>query len=410
MILSKKPWFNQLTFTLIGRGEMFSEITKPLSKFSNVKLKETFLRQDEIAEYYKKNGIVLIPTRGDTQGVSRDEAMSCGLVPITNAVAAIPEFVDENCGILAPADDAQAIADGIERLYNDPELFLQMSKNAAARVRSQTSKEYTIYKELYIICGRKCLQNEESKNISIFGSCVSRDVFRISPSLEINLKSYIARQSVVSSVSKPISINYNDIQLNSEFQKKAVFNDFNKNTFDILKSDESKWLMIDFIDERLSVVGIDDSYITKSVEAVNSKCIPENSNECKFVFDGKEYYRGKACVSKYLRKFCECIREIYDTDHIIIHRAKCVTNYISKDGNICSYSEEKVEFANNINKFLDFMYDILVEEFPDAYVIDCMSETLGSENHTWGLGIVHYEDQYYKKVMKILKEIFDINS
>ena len=49
----------------------------------------------------------------------------------------------------------------------------------------------------------------------------------------MNLKSYIARQSVVSSVSKPISITYNDIQLNSEFQKKAVFNDFNKNTFDI---------------------------------------------------------------------------------------------------------------------------------------------------------------------------------
>jgi glycosyltransferase involved in cell wall biosynthesis len=36
-----------------------------------------------------------VPSRTDTQGVSRDEAMSSGLVPVTNAVAAIPEFVDD---------------------------------------------------------------------------------------------------------------------------------------------------------------------------------------------------------------------------------------------------------------------------------------------------------------------------
>ena len=51
---------------------------------------------------HKKNGIFMVPTRLDSQGVSRDEAMSSGLVPITNNVAAIPEFVDDTCGMLAP--------------------------------------------------------------------------------------------------------------------------------------------------------------------------------------------------------------------------------------------------------------------------------------------------------------------
>lgn len=37
---------------------------------------------------------MLIPTRADTQGVSEDEGMSCGVVPITNNIAAVPEFVD----------------------------------------------------------------------------------------------------------------------------------------------------------------------------------------------------------------------------------------------------------------------------------------------------------------------------
>ena len=79
------------------------------------------------------------------------EAMSSGLVPVTNAVTAIPEFVDESCGILASGEDYMGMAVGIEKLYKNPELFAQLSKNAATRVRKQTSKEFTIDKEIELI-------------------------------------------------------------------------------------------------------------------------------------------------------------------------------------------------------------------------------------------------------------------
>jgi hypothetical protein len=46
--------------------------------------------------------------------------MSSGLVPVTNAVAAIPEFVDETCGMLAMEDDSVNLAKGIEQLYMKP--------------------------------------------------------------------------------------------------------------------------------------------------------------------------------------------------------------------------------------------------------------------------------------------------
>lgn len=402
--LAKEPWFSELDICMIGNGPLFDEILAPLKKFPNVQCRQEFLTQGDIAELHKKYGIFLTPTRMDAQGVSRDEAMSSGLVPVTNAVTAIPEFVDETCGILAPAEDFVEMAAGIKKLYENPDLFLQMSKNAAARVRSQTSKEYTIYKELDLIVGKSSMDGE-SRNLSIFGSCVTRDIFRIASNSKIHLKSYIARQSVVSAVSKSICIDYNAIQLSSEFQKKVVWNDFIKNTFDLLKSDESEWLMIDFIDERLPVLAVDNSYITKSAEAVNGNVIPQNSSECPLRFDGKEYYRGEVSISQCLREFCKQIRQIYATNRIIIHRAKCVTKYVSKDGTICSYSQKDVKFANNVNKLLDYMYDILVKEFPDAHMIDCMDETYGSENHVWGLSIVHYEDTYYKHVMEKLNEI-----
>lgn len=91
----------------------------------------------------------------DAQGVSRDEAMSSGLVPVTNAVTAIPEFVDDSCGILAPAEDYKFMAEGIKRLYYNPKLFESMSENAAKRVRSQSSKELTIGKEICLIYQRR---------------------------------------------------------------------------------------------------------------------------------------------------------------------------------------------------------------------------------------------------------------
>lgn len=149
--LSKEEFFKELKFTFIGDGELFDEVLKPIKKFSNVTIKKQFLRQQQISEIYKNNGIVLIPTRGDTQGVSRDEAMSCGVVPITNSVAAIPEFVDDNCGILSNGEDYIAMAKGIEKLYNEPEYFLELSKNAAERVRKQTAKKFTINKEIQLI-------------------------------------------------------------------------------------------------------------------------------------------------------------------------------------------------------------------------------------------------------------------
>ena len=149
--LAKHKEFADMEFCLIGDGVLFEEITKPLKKYKNVTLRREFLRQDEIARIYKKYGVVLIPTRGDTQGVSRDEAMSSGVVPVTNAVAAIPEFTDHNCAVLAEAEDYRAMAEGILKLYRQPEYFTKLSKAAAERVRHQSAFEYTIVKEMELI-------------------------------------------------------------------------------------------------------------------------------------------------------------------------------------------------------------------------------------------------------------------
>ncbi len=154
-ILSREKEFSQMTFDLYGDGERFDTDTANLKKFPNVHLHRGFLTQSQIAGLHKTHGIYIATTRMDTQGVSRDEAMSSGLVPVANAVAAIPEFVNEDCGILAPAEDAEAVAEGILKLVRNPDLFMQMSQNAAEYVRNKTSQKYTISKEVALIKSRR---------------------------------------------------------------------------------------------------------------------------------------------------------------------------------------------------------------------------------------------------------------
>lgn len=151
--LAKRPCFSELEFDIYGDGPLFEEVNAPLRQFPNVHLHQRFLSQGEIAALHKTHGIFLASTRADSQGVSRCEAMSSGLVPIAHSCSAVPEFVDDTCGILIPPERYVELADAVEQLYNDPELFLRLSENAARRVRSQCARENTIDRELALILG-----------------------------------------------------------------------------------------------------------------------------------------------------------------------------------------------------------------------------------------------------------------
>lgn len=153
--LSRHPVFERMSFHILGDGALFDETLQPLLGMGNVHIERRFLNQGEIAELHKQYGLFLSPTRMDSQGVSRDEAMASGLVPVTNAVTAIPEFVDETCGILVPGEDWRAMAQGILQIVQDPTQFEQLSSNAAKRVRSQSGFDSTIRREVALILLRR---------------------------------------------------------------------------------------------------------------------------------------------------------------------------------------------------------------------------------------------------------------
>lgn len=151
LMLSERDIFKNLEFRIVGDGPLFEEVTAPLSDFSNVTCERRFLTHSEIAAMHQEYGIFLVPSRMDSQGVSRDEAMSSGLVPVSSRVGAIPEFMDETCGYFAEPEDAEGLAHAIMDMWANPETFQRKSRRAAARVRRQSAKEKIISAELAVI-------------------------------------------------------------------------------------------------------------------------------------------------------------------------------------------------------------------------------------------------------------------
>ena len=148
--LADEAWFSELSFTFVGAGPYFEETVEPLRRYPNVHLSEGFLTQPEIARLYEDKGVCLVPTRVDSQGVSRDEAMASGLVPVTSGIPAVHEFVSDREGYIAPFDDHCGLADAIRDMYANPHVFLRKSRAAAERVRSQTSADVVTAREIEV--------------------------------------------------------------------------------------------------------------------------------------------------------------------------------------------------------------------------------------------------------------------
>lgn len=146
--LQSHPRFAAMRFTFVGDGPLFEETFAPVRHLPNVEARRTFLRQEEVAREHARHGVFLVPSRLDTQGVSRDEAMASGLVPVTTRVYAVPEFVDDSCAGLVAPEDAAGLAAEIARMVDDPPLFLSRSRAAAARVRAQSGYDHIIPREL----------------------------------------------------------------------------------------------------------------------------------------------------------------------------------------------------------------------------------------------------------------------
>ena len=109
------------------------------------------------------------------------------------------------------------------------------------------------------------------KNLMIYGSCVSRDAFPLLGS-DFKLLSYVARQSMISAISKPTTL-LEGSDLASAFQNRSLAGDIRSNLLQMVRrhAADIDVLVIDLTDERLGVIQLPDgAHVTHSHELSSS--------------------------------------------------------------------------------------------------------------------------------------------
>ena len=157
--LSRRKCFNDLDFDIYGDGDFYDELVEPIRNFGNVHLIRKFIPNNKLGELYKEHGIILLPSRHDAHAVSMGESASTGLVVIGSNVTSNPYFMNEKENhTLTDPEDYVGISNIIEDLYNNPQKFLDISKNMSTFTR-QFNKKNTVQKEIKLISD--CFDNRE---------------------------------------------------------------------------------------------------------------------------------------------------------------------------------------------------------------------------------------------------------
>ncbi len=119
---------------LLGDGPLAAQIDNQIkqSDLSGEVLLLGARPYDEVIEQFSCADVVVLATAptasGKREGIPNvlKEAMACGLPVVATQSGGIPELVDESCGIFVRPKDPAAIADALQRLYDQPALRRRM--------------------------------------------------------------------------------------------------------------------------------------------------------------------------------------------------------------------------------------------------------------------------------------------
>lgn len=250
-------------------------------------------------------------------------------------------------------------------------------------------------------------------NVSVFGCCVSRDIFM---SQHSDYKKYFNiimdyhRSTIISIMQPKFEYDLEDIIIlpdtkENNFRTQCLCNDFDKSFLDDPALNNTDFLIFDIMCDIIGGVlqTGDGSFIS-----YNRLDLPPTKlyNKLDFkvvdvITDSDNYFKlWKSCLDEFL----DYLTDSYPDMTIIFNQSNLAYNVLMKNSTVVQNNDFKAMFdkyEKYFNKFNDYI------ENKDIMILKYDDETLADENHIWGLNPYHYYKQYYVNRLNDLIEIKD---
>jgi len=127
---------------LIGDGPSRAELEQQRSNYGLERFVDFrgAVNQTEVLRWWQRADIGVLTSDNEGMPVSLMEAAACGVPVVATRVGGIPELVlDGVTGLLSAAGDAEAFADALERLLQNPEMRWRLGASARKRAEQEFS-------------------------------------------------------------------------------------------------------------------------------------------------------------------------------------------------------------------------------------------------------------------------------
>ncbi len=245
------------------------------------------------------------------------------------------------------------------------------------------------------------------KNLIIYGSCVSRDIFNLEESRTFKLTDYFARSSMGSLCSAKYENASALNRIPSEFRRRMVAYDFSKKIVtETEKLKDADVILIDLIDERFDLVALPTGQIITNSSELTESGLLADINDYQLIQHGSNERRELWLQG--MQKFLGLLETHNKLNCVIVNKVYWATRFEHP-----SDSDFPVSLAatQKANQELDWMYGELSKKLEKHQFLEYAPDfSTADELHRWGASPFHYCKHYYSKALELLNTAIASNN
>lgn len=233
-------------------------------------------------------------------------------------------------------------------------------------------------------------------SISVLGCCVSRDT----AARDIfNVGRYAGLISPYSMLSgKAYELSADDVRKGgiSGVFARSTHLDAANSVIKYLSEVKSDWLLFDICAARRAILKWHDKELILTNNFFQSA---HYSHILKLLGEPDEEINALdipfTVMAERMERVCDEVLALYKPGRIILHKAYGVNDYLTKDGKLKKFSDDKI--AENVKRriLLEKLNNICENKFKGCHIIEMPDGVFADEMHRWGIQPLHFFGPYY---------------